>query len=656
MTETWFTVKYVIENDVHKIKIWPASETEPSEWAIEYTDTNVAFSGYMSFVKRGTGYVELRNISYSGTPLNPTSLFSVEPVTEVLGNQGMNADQLELPTTVSGTLLNGDPVTMNIVWDTSTLDLTNLGTYTINGTLTMPQGTDNNGNISVSTTVNVLPEGQIFYRSWIFRQGEAGLEEITTFHQFGTMTTMNGTVLAYCEARAVTSNDAGQPMHAVLKRSTDGGKTWGSVILVGDYRENLCSENENKVTESGQDYVGHCYANPTMVQDAITGRIFCFLSCNHGNSTTDLFYCYSDDDGQTWTDLVNITSLFANDGDDSNGPDDPYNRGFHLPGPGHGIQLKYGQYAGRLIVEVWHRHARSYGNNEEVEFGLSVLYSDDHGETWANGNYTSVYGDRKSTVYGCNEGRIAELADGTLVINSRSIYNWRRYLCSTDGGVTWSEPVNWASIGSYSNCDSGFVTYVDDLTDTTTMLTTHIRSDSASGVTGRTNLQAYLSYDNGQTWNYTRELWRNTEGGTGASDVNLLDAETGTYGVIHGTTWADNDAEYIVFNTAWLINNNDSTVTLEGGAFGAYGAGSYPVGAAVTINAGYKEGYTFAGWTTDSGITLADASAPATTFTMPDSAVTIVASWNANTASIEVDIDDYTSETAGVTLTAPADG
>ena len=54
---------------------------------------------------------------------------------------------------------------------------------------------------------------------------------------------------------------------------------------------------------------------------------------------------------------------------------DPYERPFHLPGPGHGIQTR----GGRLIVSVWYRLSIQL-EAEMRHYGLSILYSDDGGD------------------------------------------------------------------------------------------------------------------------------------------------------------------------------------------------------------------------------------------------------------------------------------
>jgi len=68
-------------------------------------------------------------------------------------------------------------------------------------------------------------------------------------------------------------------------------------------------------------------------------------------------------------------------------------------------------------------------------------------------------------------------------------------------------------------------------------------------------------------------------------------------------------------------------VTVSGSHAGVTGAGDYEPDATVTINAGTRTGYTFAGWTASPSVIFTDASDPTTTFIMPSSAVTVTANW-----------------------------
>ena len=69
-------------------------------------------------------------------------------------------------------------------------------------------------------------------------------------------------------------------------------------------------------------------------------------------------------------------------------------------------------------------------------------------------------------------------------------------------------------------------------------------------------------------------------------------------------------------------------VTVTGSHATVNGAGNYEAGAIVTISAGTRNGFNFAGWTTSSaGVVFANASSTTTTFVMPTNAVTVVANW-----------------------------
>lgn len=362
----------------------------------------------------------------------------------------------------------------------------------------------------------------------IWNPGE--VDCVFMFHQFGTITSAEGTILVFAEGRIGTGEDSGNPHHICAKRSLDGGKTWGSTIIVADAGKDKCAEDENQTS----DWTGHCYANPTAVVEQDTGRIFLLYAAeNYDNEYTRLYVTHSDDDGLTWSSPKELEGLF-------NG--DPYARQFHLPGPGHGIQTN----SGRLIVTVWHRLSIAL-EKDKRQYGLSVLYSDDHGETWENTEYIA------SSSH-LNEGRIAEMPDERLMINARGIDSHRYQLLSSDRGTTWSGSVPFGSIGTYGDCDSGF--YSDLRDGYARLLTTHLETGTAK----RNSLWIYLSYDEGTTWEYSRELWCAPEldWGTGASDVTV--AEDGIYGVIHGTSWdKDQTVNFLRVNLYDLIGTDDET-------------------------------------------------------------------------------------------------
>ena len=84
-------------------------------------------------------------------------------------------------------------------------------------------------------------------------------------------------------------------------------------------------------------------------------------------------------------------------------------------------------------------------------------------------------------------------------------------------------------------------------------------------------------------------------------------------------------------------------VTVKNSYAASTGAGDYAAGETVTIRAGSRNNYSFDGWTSDStDVTLANANKASTTFTMPNHAVTVTASWTYTDSSHGDDDDEDT--------------
>ncbi len=78
---------------------------------------------------------------------------------------------------------------------------------------------------------------------------------------------------------------------------------------------------------------------------------------------------------------------------------------------------------------------------------------------------------------------------------------------------------------------------------------------------------------------------------------------------------------------ALISRENRHSVTVNGSYAANSGAGSYSKGETVKLSAGTRSGWQFSGWTSDSGLSFADAAAADTTFTMPGADVTVTANW-----------------------------
>ena len=250
------------------------------------------------------------------------------------------------------------------------------------------------------------------------------------------LVTQNETVLIFCEGRS--GRDASD-IDLLVRFSDDNGRSWSEQSIIWEDGRNTCG-------------------NPCPVIDQTTGRIILFMSWNllgeggkivvtkSGKDTRRPFMCYSDDDGLTWSEQVDLTESCKN-------PD----WGWYATGPGVGIQLQSEKYKNRLVIPANHSYTANKPEEPVMEggygYGSHVLLSDDGGAVW-----------RMSTPVtpGCNESQVVELSDGRLVMNMRSYnrLNCRAISYSDDGGETWSEiehalqlaePVCQASIIEYEH-------------------------------------------------------------------------------------------------------------------------------------------------------------------------------------------------------------
>ena len=94
-----------------------------------------------------------------------------------------------------------------------------------------------------------------------------------------------------------------------------------------------------------------------------------------------------------------------------------------------------------------------------------------------------------------------------------------------------------------------------------------------------------------------------------------------------GDTKCESDAKFTEDTTLTAQFKTAYTVTVNGSYAAGTGAGSYFADASVTVSAGARPGYRFAGWTAE-GVTLTNASAETVTFVMPASNVTLTALWD----------------------------
>lgn len=242
---------------------------------------------------------------------------------------------------------------------------------------------------------------------------EAGKGDYTSYRIPSIFVAPDKSILAFCEGRKERS-DAGS-IALLMRRSTDGGMSWGEESIIWEDEGNTCG-------------------NPCPVVDEKTGRIWMFSTWNLGTDreteiirkeSTDTrrpYLFYSDDSGRTWSEPVDMSASCKD-------PD----WGWYATGPGIGIQLMGSEFKGRIVIPANHSYDDPEGQIKgQFAYGAHVLISDDHGKTWKMS---------KAIRPGCNESQVVEASDGSLLMNMRS-YNEqysRAISRSIDGGDTWSE-------------------------------------------------------------------------------------------------------------------------------------------------------------------------------------------------------------------------
>jgi hypothetical protein len=213
----------------------------------------------------------------------------------------------------------------------------------------------------------------------VFTSGEGGC---AAFRIPGTTAT-DHTILVFAECRRYSCADFGGQHDIVLKRSTDGGVTFGPLAVVASPTELF---NCTDPTAPG----ACAFWDPTPVWDPSTGAVT--LLAHYADSDDDrllgngaVFSWRSEDEGETWAGPTNLTDALG---------------GHPLPTPGNGHGI-FVSSTGRLVVAGYF-HEKT-GGVAAVSF-----LSDDGGVTWSLGqrSLTDVPG-------GVSEPDVVELfADG----------------------------------------------------------------------------------------------------------------------------------------------------------------------------------------------------------------------------------------------------
>ena len=294
----------------------------------------------------------------------------------------------------------------------------------------------------------------------------------------------------------------------VQRRSTDNGKTWGPMTVIAQGVSTPTNQRKG-------------YSDPSFVVDYQTGTIFNFhvysqqsgfvansphyVFDQQGNineaddHTMNFGLSVSKDNGHTWTQKVitnqvlgakakEVQSCFATSG--------------------AGTQKMQAPHVGRLLQQAACKKL-------DGSIVALTVYSDDHGETWHSGNFTSVTEGATGGSWVYDENKVVELSDGKLMLNSRNskpsdksssspAKGHRIVAISDDGGQTWKDyrtqtdlidPGNNAQIiRAFPNARPG------------TLRSQVLLFSNTKNLNKRYNGTISMSCDNGQTWPISKEF------------------------------------------------------------------------------------------------------------------------------------------------------
>ncbi|MGL5272482.1 MAG: exo-alpha-sialidase [Phocaeicola sp.] len=380
-------------------------------------------------------------------------------------------------------------------------------------------------------TINTQADGFPMRPGVAVRQlGEDG---VNTSRIPGITTSKKGTLLAVYDARYESSRDLQGHMDIALNRSFDGGESWAPIQIVLDMKEwRGLPEKFNGVSDAcilvddntGDIYVAGLWMHGVL--DSKTGKWVEGMTQDstrwihqwHAKGsqpgvgvkqTSQFIISKSTDDGETWSEPVNITAQTKR-------PE----WWLYAPGPGHGITLK----DGTLVFPTQGR------DKNGLPFS-NITWSKDGGKTWITSN--PAYHDT-------TESMAVELSDGSIMLNMRdnrnrgNIENNGRRICVTaDLGETWTEHATSRNALIESTCMARIHKhfYKEGGVEKTILLFCNPESYNS-----RDHMTLKVSFDDGETWSNEKKILLDQYGSFGYSCITSVNEQT--IGVLYESSQA----------------------------------------------------------------------------------------------------------------------
>ena len=306
----------------------------------------------------------------------------------------------------------------------------------------------------IDLTAGVGEPLQAEHRALLFSGGDS----ISRFYRIPALATLpSGRIVAVADRRLDSNKDLPARIDIVCRYSDDNGTTWSDArpVVLND--------------------AGGGYGDPALGV-APNGDLVCVMT--HGNGVwesiagdfANIYACRSTDDGQTWSEPVNITpSLFS-----------------QTEGEAPVQSISAFATSGRILTDskgtMWfvlvaRQHDEKWSNLTDF-----VCKSDDGGLTWTiNPVGVDTDGD---------EAKIVECADVSLLMSIRNRRKgYRKFSRSTDHGNTWTLPQPSTTLPDPA-CNGDILKLADGT------LLQSINDDHED----RYRVSIFASNDSGETW------------------------------------------------------------------------------------------------------------------------------------------------------------
>lgn len=295
-------------------------------------------------------------------------------------------------------------------------------------------------------------------------QPEGADRDCIAFRIPGIIKTKKGTLIGCFDARYTHEGDLCADIDVATVRSTDGGQTW----------------TMPEVSLDAGPGGGNGCGDPCILQDK-KGRIWMQALATHfargrainasgtgtaPEQTGQWEMVYSDNDGKTWSKVMNVTEQVKKD-----------EWTLILAGPGNGICTSSGVIV--FPAQIWQ-------NGADPVCRSTICYSKDGGKKWHMGEGVPAK---------TSECQVVELEDGSLMLNCRNeAYGGKRVVYVTkDLGQTWEPHVSDRKTLNDPTCQASLVAVE-------TKKYGRLLLFSNPWIHGRSNMSIRSSADDGVTW------------------------------------------------------------------------------------------------------------------------------------------------------------